>query len=140
MTDTQKQWSKEQEAAYRKGISDQMNNNEGALLISDLTEEVQLLRAQLASLTQQSEANKEGWISVNERLPADESFKMIWIRGESRPKNAWFGRGIKQWFDEDDNTWSNTAPDNRFATVTHWRELPPPPLSQPSPVEAQEKK
>jgi hypothetical protein len=73
---------------------------------------------------------------VNERLPADESFKMIWIRGESRPKNAWFGHGIKEWFDEDDNTWANTSPDNRFATVTHWRELPPPPLSQPSPVEA----
>jgi hypothetical protein len=161
MTDPQKQWSKEERNIWpflpwingdrgiynahgsainlndpilRDCIVDAANFCAGAESEIRPEESLKKVLAELFTLRQQAEANKEGWISVDERYPVNDDFVLFY-------EGNWNSIHMGSWI-KDEQQWRTYDEWNLIgkSEVTHWRELPPPPLSQPSPVEAQEKK
>ena len=66
-----------------------------------------------------------GWISVNDRLPDNARFVLLYVKAKKQTGYAfgWFNNKTKQWSCTQRLFNSNFE----FEKVTHWRELPAPP-------------
>lgn len=67
---------------------------------------------------------KQGWVSVHERLPEPGETVLIWLHGG--PDVAWLGLATDQ-----QKAWCHDYWDTRIPVadgiITHWHPLPPPP-------------
>lgn len=72
----------------------------------------------------------DGWIACSERMPEPGDTENSWVL-------AWsiggYGKGrvrLLNWCHSGEPHWRNEQDDRMWATVTHWRPLPPPPTDK----------
>lgn len=87
------------------------------------TETTIKLRDMLLALHPLDPAPDEGWVSVEERVPASPKDVFVWTEG----------RALLAWHDNTRAVWFERSNERReLSPVTHWRELPAPPASERS--------